>query len=118
MNKDILTNIISNLKKKGAKEIRSGSGNSKKPNALTFNGTRKTFTPDVVALYEDKRDIFSIENKIVKANISDLIAKWILFGLEARKHNGSFYLVVSKENSAKCQDIIDSKKLSAELITY
>ncbi|MBD3636426.1 MAG: hypothetical protein HUJ25_03715 [Crocinitomicaceae bacterium] len=117
MKSDIIKNLIKKEEKKGVKELRVGGYGKQKPRSLGFNGNRKTFTPDLVALYEDRRDLFSVENKVVKSNIKDLIAKWILFGLEARKHGGRLYVVVPEKDRKKCEEIIEQKQLSAELIT-
>ena len=118
MKKDILKNLMSKFKKKGADKFKVGVPGKEQPQALSFNGNRKKFTPDMVAIYENKRDLISVEPKILKAELPNLIAKWILFGLEARRHGGDFYLVVEKKHLKKCKEIIESKRLSAELLTY
>jgi len=118
MDKEILDRVKSKVDDRNVIEFRSKSGKDKGPRSLSLNGSRKLFTPDFVALYKNKRDLFSIEKKILKTDLPNLIAKWILFALEARKHGGDFYLVVSEKNSDQCRQIIKSKQLSVQLITY
>ena len=118
MKKDVLRKLMLNFKKKGVTEFRVNGFDKQIPRSVSFKGNRKSFTPDMVAIYENKRDLFSVENKILKSDLPDLIAKWILFGLEARRYGGNFYLVVDEKHSEQCQDIIKSKQLSVELLTY
>lgn len=118
MKTDIVEKLIQRFRKDGAREFRSILKNSKSPQKLAFKGNRKMFMPDLVVIYQNKRDLISVESKIVKSQLPDLIAKWILFGLEARRYGGNFYLVVAEKNSKKCREIIQSKQLSAEILTY
>lgn len=112
----ILDRLTASLKKKGAKQIRSVQDENVDPRSLSFKWNKKKYTPDVVAIYPDKKDIFCVESKINKSNIPDLISKWILFGLEARKNNGKFFLIVPPEKQKYCQELIKSKQLSANLL--
>lgn len=118
MKKDILKNLMSKFKKKGADDFKVNAFGKDEPRALYFNGNRKKFTPDMVAIYGDKKDLISVESKILKSELPNLIAKWILFGLEARRHGGDFYLVVEKKHSDQCKEIIETKRLQVELMTY
>lgn len=117
MNKEILEKIKKEVKSKEVIEWRSKDSKTKQPKSFGLNGSRKTFTPDLVAVYENKQDLFAVENKIVKAELPNLISKWILFGLEARKARGNFYVVVAKKYADQCKALIESKQLSAEVIT-
>lgn len=117
MKKDTIQKLKEKLKRNGANSIQTSLGKTDKPSSLSFKGGRKSYMPDIVAEFENKTDLFSIEHKISKSGWPDLISKWILFGLEARKNGGHFYVVVSKDNSKQCKEIIAAKRLSAELIT-
>lgn len=117
MKQKTITRIATKLKKKkDITEVRSVSGDGKKPRLLSFKWAQKSYTPDVVAIYDDKKDLFSVEGKISKRTISDTIAKWILFSLEARRHGGKFYLVVPSNEMDYCKEIIKDKQLSANLM--
>lgn len=117
MKKEFIKKIIQKLNKQDVVDIKVTGEKSKEPRTLEMRGSRKSFKPDVVAEFENKRDIFSVETKLNKSDLPDLITKWILFGLEARKHRGQFYVVVSKDNADKCQQIISSKQLAAQILT-
>jgi hypothetical protein len=117
MKKEKINNLINQLKKNNPLLIQSVVDLENTPRVLAFRGNRSSFTPDIIAIYDHKRDFFAIENKIKKKELPQLISKWILFGLEARKNKGKFYIVTEKKHSEKFQKIIDDKQLSAQLIT-
>lgn len=117
MKRDTIQNIKNNLSAKGANLIRTSLGKTDHPRSISYKGGRKSYTPDIVAEYDNKCDLFSVEHKIKKTQWKDLVSKWILFGLEARRRGGRFYVVVNESNAKKCRDIIASKGLSAHLIT-
>lgn len=117
--KSITEKLTKKIKKKGAEplRIRSVQGNEKTPRSLGFKWNNKTFTPDIVAFYPDKRDLFSIEPKINKKNIPELISKWILMAIEARRHGGKFFLVVPPKHEDYCDELIRDKQIRVELIS-
>ena len=114
--KKIIQRIKTSLKSKNVKEIRTAQSDSNKTRELSYKWNKKKFQPDVVAIYDKKKDLFCVEQKISKKNISDLISKWILFSLEARRSGGKFYLVVPAKHNDYCKEIIEDKKLSANLL--
>lgn len=116
MKKEATKELISSLKKKGAQLIKVKANGNESPRAYAFRGSRKTFTPDIVAEYENHQDIFAIESKPKKKELPDLISKWILFGITARNKGGRFYLVVEKDHSSEFEKIVNEKSLSAEII--
>ena len=116
MNKSkIIDQIISTAKEKGAQRIAANAKNNEKPDGLGYKGSRVNFVPDVVAYYPNKRDLFSIEEKMTASKLPEMISKWILFSLEARKRKGKFYLMVPEKNEEKFAQIISDKQISAEL---
>lgn len=117
--KAVSEKLINAIKNKGKKpsRIRSVQGNRTRPRSLKFKWHKKTFTPDIVAFYPDKRDLFSIEPKINKKNIPELVSKWILMAIEARRHGGKFYLVAPPKHEDFCNELIEDKKLRIELIS-
>lgn len=116
MNKTkLIDKIVSTAKEKGAERIAAKTKNTEKPIGLGYKGSRVNFVPDVVAYYPNKRDLFSIEEKMVKSKLPEMISKWILFSLEARKRKGKFYLMVPEKNEASFAQIISEKQISAEL---
>lgn len=116
MKKEIMKSIILVLKKKGAQLIKSKAKEDDSPMSYAFKGSKKSFTPDIVAEYGNKQDFFSIEGRFKKDELPDLITKWILFGASARNKGGKLYLVVRKNGAAKFEQIIAEKSISAHLI--
>ena len=117
--KNITEKLTASIKKKGAKplRIRSVQGDRTTPRSLSFKWNKKSFKPDIVAFYPNKRDLFTIEPKINKKNISELISKWILMTIEAKRHGGKFYLVVPPKHVDYCSELIQDKQLRVELIS-
>jgi hypothetical protein len=116
MNKSkIIDQIINTAKEKGAEKVAANVKNNAKPDGLGYKGSRVNFVPDVVAYYPNKRDLFSIEEKMTTSKLPEMISKWILFSLEARKRKGKFYLMVPEKNEEKFAQIINEKQISAEL---
>ena len=86
------------------------------PRSIHYYNSKKQFVPDIVAIYKDKKDFYSIEKEFNENDISMLTFKWILFSAEARKTSGTFFLVLDKSNAAACKKIISHKVLEIELI--
>ena len=116
MKNKTIENIIQTLKKKDVDQIRSISQGTSDPRPLAYKWSRSSYKPEVVSINNGKKDLYAVENKINKKNISDLISKWILFGLEARKNGGNFYLFVPEKQVDYCQEIINEKRLSAKVM--
>ncbi|MCB9224437.1 MAG: hypothetical protein R2780_06230 [Crocinitomicaceae bacterium] len=117
MKKEMTKQLINSLQKKGVQMIRQHASGSESPKAYAFRGGRKTYTPDIVAEFENRHDFFAVEDKFRKKDIPDMVAKWILFGVTARNKGGRFYLVVNEDESDKFREIVTEKALSAEIIT-
>jgi hypothetical protein len=85
MKKDIIENIVSNLKKEDVTELRVTGTYENSPRPIGYKMAKKSYTPDIVAKYSNKKDYFTIEDKFKKKDLSDLISKWILFALMEEK---------------------------------
>ena len=116
MEKTLLSNLVNTAKKRGATKIKANHRKYERPRSLMYRGHRKKFTPDVVAIQDGKKDFYSIEDKFNKKIIPEIISKWILFSLEARKNRGDLYIAVPESKEEMCQELIDSKQISAQLI--
>ena len=116
MEKTLLSKLVNKAKKTGATEIKANHRKYERPRSLMYRGHRKKFTPDVVAIHDNKKDLYSIEDKFSKKVIPEIISKWILFSLEARKNSGDLYIAVPEAKEELCQELIDSKQISAQLI--
>ncbi|MEO9533861.1 MAG: hypothetical protein ABJG68_02605 [Crocinitomicaceae bacterium] len=116
MKKDVITRIVANLKKEDVEEVKVKGANENTPNALSYKMAKKSYTPDIVAQYKNRKDYFTVEDKFKKKNLPDLISKWILFALMARRNGGKFYLFVQKEHFKFIESIVKQKHLSLELI--
>lgn len=118
MTKDHITTLVKELRAKKGVEVLVKGSKGHAPQSLSYNDSRKSFTPDVVAIYAKKKhDFYAFEKNITNATLPELIGKWILFALHARLKSGQFFLVVDGEkNGKRCQAIIDRKQLGVELI--
>ena len=109
--------FISKLKAQKNVKVKVKGKHQTSPKPLAYNGSRRTFIPDIVAVYPKKHDYYAVEKKITKSNLPELIGKWILFALHARLKSGKFFLIVTGEQDAKrCREIIKTKQLAVELI--
>jgi len=118
MPKNIMDNLKKLAKKNGAIKIEAVGDKNNTPAPYQYNGTRKNFIPDMAVTFEDRVDLFSIENSTAKKHMPEMILKWILFSLEARKKGGDFYIAVVKGKEDVFKEIIESKMISAEVITF
>ncbi|MBD3636612.1 MAG: hypothetical protein HUJ25_04665 [Crocinitomicaceae bacterium] len=109
--------FIENLekKKKTAIRIRGKSANPTKE--LTFRYSGVAHAPSVEIDHGKQTDYYEFEKAFSKGNLSELIAKWILFSNKARSASGQFYLVVDKKSEHRFQKIISEKDLDIEVIS-
>jgi hypothetical protein len=115
--KGALQQIIKSTNKEEAQKVESVMSNDKRPDWLSFGGyNSKKYQPDAVVRYKGYADIYSIENKLSKKVTSDLLQKWILFSLEARKMGGMLYLIIDDVVSDEAIEILAQKKIRAEVI--
>lgn len=117
MNKNQINDYIGKLKGPKVVRIKSVCGNFDAPKKLTYKNAKGSYVVDAEVIFEKHSDFYAFEPSITKANIPDLIAKWILFAMTARQNSGSFYLVVDESNASKVQTIINDKMLSVNLLT-
>lgn len=118
MSKELLSKIVKLATKEGATEIKSTSSNHPTPTAVGYNGSRKSYKPDMVAIFPKKMDYFAIESKMSKKHLPELISKWILFSLEARKKRGDLYIVLEKKDEEKFRKVIEAKHISAQIMAF
>jgi hypothetical protein len=116
MNQQAISTFIDGLKKFKPKTIRIKGSKDNAPRALHYYNSKKLFVPDVVTTFKDKKDFYVFETIINERDISLLTFKWILFSSEARKLNGTFYLVVDKKDAVYCKEVIFDQKLNLTLI--
>jgi hypothetical protein len=112
-----ISNLVKKLKSKDGAEVFLKSNKANPPKSLSYHDSRRSYTPDIVVVFPNKQDYYAVEKKITASSLPDLISKWILFALEARLKSGKFFVVVPAQEGKRCQDIIDRKLLSAEVIT-
>lgn len=116
MNQKKITELIDKLTatKPLTFKIKGTGDNSPRP--IHYYNSKQQFVPDFVISYPGKRDFYAVEMEIKEADISTLTFKWILFSSEARKMNGTFFLVIDKSKISMCEKIIQDKQLDIELI--
>lgn len=116
MTKKDINEFVKKLEGAGVIEIKSIWGNFEPPRKLAYKNTMRLYPVDIEIIYKNHKDYYAIERNITKAQIPDLIAKWILFSRKAKDASGHFYVVVDETNMSKCQHIIDDKLLDVELM--
>ncbi len=117
MTKDqMMKRVVSSSSVKKAGDIRSELKGYPKPRKLSYKGNQKGFYPDVVAEFDAKTDVYCVEPKLRKSDLPEVIGKWILFSMEARKRKGEFYLVVPEKSRDEFDEIVTSKMIRAEIL--
>jgi hypothetical protein len=116
MNQQDISTFINRLKESKPKELMIKGSKDNSPSPLHYYNSKKLFVPDVVTTFKDKKDFYAFETTINDQDISLLTFKWILFSSEARKLNGTFYLVIDKKDAAYCKAVIIDQKLNLTLI--
>lgn len=94
--------------------------NHKKPKSFSigYSGNRQgNYTPDAIVHVDSKKDFYTIEETLTKANAPEQIYKWILFSMEAKKAKGDFYMIVSKAKEAEYKKLIDWKQIDVTLLS-
>ena len=115
MNDQKIAELNETLKATNPRAIKiAGSNNSPRP--IRYYNSKNYFTPDILMIFNDKRDFYTIEKAVNADVISELTFKWILFSSEARKNNGQFYLIIDKDKSDYCKKVIADQQLEIELI--
>lgn len=116
MNKKDISNFIKEIELAQPIKLQISGSENNKPAPIGFSRSEVKFTPDIVADFAHKKDIYAIEKKISDQNIQLKVSKWILFAAEARKAFGTFFLIIPKSKVAYLQKIIAEKKLDIKLI--
>jgi len=121
ISKDAATALILAMAAEGNSiEILMQTRNHKRPKNynIGYSGNKRgSFTPDAVIRYESQADFFSIEEELSKANQADVIYKWILFSMEAKKLKGKLFLVVPKSKEFEYTSLIDWKQIDATVLS-
>ena|SRR5687768_10242868 len=91
----------------------------KKPDAysIRYSGFKRgSFNPDAILEYSSKKDFYTIEEDLTKANMSEKLYKWILFSMEAKKTKGRLILLVPKTKEFQFTNLLDWKQIEAEVV--
>ena len=115
MNDLKIQELIKKLEATGPRAMKiAGTNNSPRP--IRYYNSKNYYTPDILMIFNDKRDFYTIEKAVTADVISELTFKWILFSSEARKNNGQFYIIIDKDKSDYCKQVIANQQLDIELI--
>jgi len=121
ISKDAANALILSMAEKGKSiEILMQVRNHKRPKnyAIGYSGGKRgSFTPDAVIRYEEQADFFTIEEELTKANMSEVIYKWILFSMEAKKLKGKLFLVVPKNKEFEYNNLLEWKQIDATVLS-
>ena len=91
----------------------------KKPDAysIRYSGFKRgSFNPDAIMEYSSKKDFYTIEEDLTKANMSEKLYKWILFSMEAKKTKGRLILLVPKTKEFQFTNLLDWKQIEAVVV--
>lgn len=117
MNKnEVINELIKQFNKNNATTIEVSKKGYSAPKTIGFRNARSSFKPDIVAAYGNKKDYYSIEEKYNKTLLPDMISKWILLSLEARKNKGKLFVVVPEKLKESFSSLIEDKQISAEIV--
>jgi hypothetical protein len=111
----ITEELISKVENAGYEKILS----NKKPYRPTFKikceNLKEGHYPDVVATFDNKTDLFSIETN-ENTNINKKVDKWKMFSVYAKANKSCLYIVGVKPIIKKIQDKIDSKAFGVKFL--
>ncbi|MCG8574605.1 MAG: hypothetical protein MI810_06960 [Flavobacteriales bacterium] len=116
MTKKDIEKFIETLDKTTYKSIRLKDDNVNPTKELSFKNTGLTYSPTIEIVRNNQTDLYEFEKSYRTAELSKLIAKWIMFSIRAKKLSGKFYLVVNKKDKPKFQQVIIDKQLDVEVI--
>lgn len=91
----------------------------KKPDAysIRYSGFKRgSFNPDAILEYANKKDFYSVEEDLTRANMSEKLYKWILFSMEAKKSKGKFFLIVPAGKEFQFTNLLDWKQIEAIVV--
>lgn len=106
----ILQALRDYLKNKDYDEFRSELKGMDTPVKIVSNETKKSYTPDLVALHKGNKYLFEIEIAD-DPNEKELVEKCRALSAEAKKMEGKLNLVVPVENYGKVLQILNNNKL-------
>lgn len=101
--KNLLKIVVNSVKKKNSKYYK-------------FAWEKERHQPDLEAIYEHKKDLFSIETAFNKKLSKNYLKKWLLLSNVAHAHGGTFYVITGYKNYAYCKKLMKENNLVAQLI--
>ncbi len=112
----LLRKLVSKAKSNGAQELKGRVVNDPLKQPLMFNGSAKKFEPDLIETVKDGGvNLYQIETSVRESEITDHIAKWILFSSYAKRHHGEFYLYVPTKKLEHVKELLSRKLISAHV---
>lgn len=112
---EILKNLVKKVEKKKPEELFAKVQGVPSPEKMGYKGSNASHVPDIVARYEHGEDIYMVEEKYTKNALSEMLSRWLLFSMEARKRKGKFYLFVPEKHLKDIKEVLDRKQIVLEL---
>ncbi len=109
--------VIKLVEKSKPRKIWADHQEYEKPAPLRMNGSQKICDIHIMAEYDKKTDIYTIELELKRSTLSERIGKWIFLSIHARSNKGAFYLVTQPKFKESFIEILKSKKIDAEVIS-
>jgi len=117
MNKsEVINELIKQFNKNNVTSIEVAKKGYLAPKSIGFKNARSSFKPDIIVGYGNKKDYYSIEERFSKSQLSEMISKWILLSLEARKNKGKLFVVVPEKLQNSFDSLIQDKQISAKIL--
>lgn len=101
--KNLLKIVVNSVKKKNPKYYKFAWENDK-------------FKPDIEAVYENRKDLFSIETSFNRKLSKNYLKKWLLLSNVAHSNGGTFYVITGYKNYSYCKKLIKENNVVANII--
>ena len=117
MTSEDIKKFVEKIRKDKNNTVRTKGSQTNQTKALSFNGSRSSHYPYLEVDHGKQTDFYEFEKSFAKSKLPDLISKWILFSIHAKRNLGDFYLVVDDKSKKQFDKIITEKKLDLEILT-
>ena len=116
MTKKEIDQFVTELKKDDSNTIRVKDDNNNPTKKLNYRNTNVSFAPSIEVEHGKQTDVYEFEKSYSVSKLNELITKWILFSIRAKKLSGKCYIVVKAKDAVKFNKIIREKSLDIEVI--
>lgn len=116
MKDDLVAQFIKELKKEKNVKVRKRGDINSPTIGFSFNHSSKSYFSSLEVVYSNHTDIYEFENKFKKDDLNELITKWIMLSIQAKRLSGVLYLVVYRKFKHEFNKVLLEKKIDAEIV--